>query len=434
LVRILTLMTVLIFFVAWIFTGGSTAFAAEKLFDLRQAVEFSLQNNGELKALREEKKIREAGKIKAGLYPNPTIEMGGTTGKLTGRKSENSLSAGVSQEFLTAGKRGNRLQVAGKEIESFDRYADNLSRLLIEEVKSAFYNLLQAKKRMELSERSIALNSRLLDISKQRFDADDIPEYEVNLARIEVARSEERKTEAEHELYTIKIKLLTLMGIPNDQAANFRGSLEVKPLTKTLVELKRLAFAKRPDLKALEAEKAKGDAEIALAFSEQIPNITVGVEYQHERTAKDVAGEEIKSRDNIIGAKVSLPIPLFDQNQGGVKEAKARKGSAENRYTFSLLTIEREVESAFARLITADKSLLIYTRDIIPQLDENLKLIQEAYSLGEVDILNVIEEQKKFFEVNNGYLSALYNRQISLVKLETAVGVDFNIEFIEGKK
>jgi cobalt-zinc-cadmium efflux system outer membrane protein len=198
--------------------------------------------------------------------------------------------------------------------------------------------------------------------------------------------------------------------------------------------LKGLALEKRPDLKALEAEKTKGDAEASLALAERIPNITVGIGYQRENSAIDVAGEEIKSRDNLIGMKLSIPIPLFDRNQAGIREAKARRGSAENRYAFARLTIEREVESALARLTSAEKSLSIYTRDILPQLEENLKLVQEAYRLGEVGILTVIEEQKKFFEVNDGYLAALYNRQSALVKLESVVGTDFNMDFAGGEK
>ena len=83
--------------------------------------------------------------------------------------------------------------MADKEIESFDRQVDNSSRLLIEEVKTTFYDLLLAEKKVELAERSIALNSQLLDITKQRFDAGDVPELEVNLARVEVARSEGQK-------------------------------------------------------------------------------------------------------------------------------------------------------------------------------------------------------------------------------------------------
>jgi cobalt-zinc-cadmium efflux system outer membrane protein len=415
-------------------TWGTTAKAAEKEFTLQQAVEFSLQNNGDLKALREEKGIREAGKIKAGLFPNPVMEMDGTTGELTGSRFENTLSVGVSQEFLTAGKRGKRLQAVAKGIESFDRQVDNSGRLLMEDVKTTYYELLLAGKKVELAERSIRLNSQLLDITRQRFDAGDVPELEVNLARVEVARSEERKAEAERELHPAKARLLSLMGLPPEETAGFSGTLEGMPLAIDVKELKGLALANRPDLKALEAEKGKGDAEIALARAERIPNVTVGVGYVRENSAIDVAGDEVKSRDNLIAMKLSIPLPLFDRNQAGIMEAKARKGSAENRCAFARLSIEREVESAFARVAAAEKSLSIYTKDIIPQLEENLKLVQEAYRLGEVGILTVIEEQKKFFEVNDGYLSALYNRQSALVKLESAVGSDFNNDSAGGGK
>jgi len=426
--------TLFLFLAVSCLTGGSSALAVEKEFSLHQAVEFSLQNNGGLKALREEKGVREAGKIKAGLYPNPLLEMDGATGELTGSRFENTISVGVSQEFMTMGKRGKRLQAAGKEIESFDRQVDNSGRLLVEEVKTTFYDLLLAGKKVELAQRSIALNTQLLDITKQRFDAGDVPELELNLARVEVARSEGRRAEAESELYPAKARLLSLMGLPQDETASFSGAPEVNPVTKTVDELKGLAMARRPDLKALEAERAKGDAEVILAEAERTPNVMFGVAYQRENSAIDVSGEEVKSRDNLIGMKLSIPIPLFDRNQAGIREASARKGSAENRFAFARLTIEREVESAFARLISAEKSLSIYTRDILPQLEENLKLVQEAYRLGEVGILTVIEEQKKFFEVNDGYLTALYNRQAARVKLESVVGTDFNKEFAGGEK
>ncbi|HEX9022249.1 MAG TPA: TolC family protein, partial [Geobacteraceae bacterium] len=328
-------------------------------------------------------------------------------------------SVSVSQEFLTAGKRGKRLQVAVKELESFDWQVDNSARLLTEDVKTAFYDFLLAKKRVELTERSIVLNSQLLDIAKQRFEAGDVPELEVSLARVEVARSEEKKAGAEKELYPAKSRLLTLMGLPVTEKGDFSGTLEGTAIPKGLEELKGKALSGRPDLKSLEAEKARGEAETALARAERFPNITVGIGYQRENSAIDVSGEEIKSRDNLIAMKLSIPIPLFDRNQAGIREARARKESAESRYSFARLAVEREVEAAYARLTAAEKSLAIYAKEIIPQLEENLKLVQEAYRLGEVGILTVIEEQKKFFEVNDGYLTALHDRQAALVKLES---------------
>ena len=68
----------------------------------------------------------------------------------------------------------------------------------------------------------------------------------------------------------------------------------------------------------------------------------------------------------------------------------------------------------------------MFEQGIIPQLTENLKLTQEAYRIGEVGIIAVIDEQKKFFEVNDSYLSALYSRRVSFVKLESATAIDLS--------
>jgi len=121
-----------------------------------------------------------------------------------------------------------------------------------------------------------------------------------------------------------------------------------------------------------------------------------------------------------------MPIPLFDSNQAGVQEASARRSSMENRFAAAAKTAEREVATASVGVQNAEKVLSLYRTDIIPQFEENLKLTQEAYRLGEIGILAVIQEQKKFFEVNDGYLTALHNRQTALIKLETAVAIDLS--------
>ena len=408
---------------------GTTAYAEEKVFSLEQAVDFSLQNNGELKALREEKGIREAGRTRAGLYPNPVLAAEGTTGELTGSPSENTLSVGISQELLTAGKRGKRLLAAEKDLEGFDRQLDNAARLLAAEVKTAFYDLLLAQRRLELAERSLELNQRLGEIARQRFEAGDIPELEVNLARVEAARSEGRKAEAERELVPARARLLLLMGLPAETEAGFAGSLEEAPGdVRKLAELKELALTQRPDLAALEAEKAKAEAEVRLARAERIPNLTAGIAYTRENTAIDVAGAEVKDRDNLIGLSLSIPIPLFDRNQAGIREAAARKGSAAARTLFVRQSVEREVEAAHARLTGAEKIASLYAGGIVPQLEENLKLVQEAYQIGEIGILIVIEEQKKFVDVHENYLTALYDRQTARAELVKAVGGSLDTE------
>lgn len=404
---------------------SASVFAETQQLALPQVVEVSLQNNGDLKSFREEKGIRDAGKIKAGLLPNPTLELEGATGSMTGSSDESSMSVGVSQEFFLAGKREKRLTIAERELEIYRWQLVDRERVLREEVKTAFYDAILANKRIELSDRAIELNRQLFDVTKERLSAGDIPELEMNLVKVELARSEGSKINVEKTLVQNQLKLWTLMGLPTGEAPTLTGNLDTEvTVKKSLLDLKQLALGLRPDVKALEAEKGRGDADIILAEAEKVPNLTAGLFYAHDRSTDATGAGEEKVRDNLLGIRLSMPIPVFDKNQAGVQEARAKRSSTESRLTAATRNAEREVETAYASFMNADKVLSLYKSNIIPQLEENLKLTQEAYRLGEVGILAVIQEQKKFFEVSEGYLAAKHDRQRALVKLESAVATE----------
>ena len=404
---------------------SAPVFAETQQLALPQVVELSLQNNGDLKSFREEKGIRDAGKTRAGLLPNPTLDIEGGTGALTGSSAENSLSLGISQEFFLAGKRDKRIDIAERELDMYRWQLADRERLLREEVKTAFSDVLLTQQRVALSNSSITLNQQLLDVSKERLAAGDIPELEMNLVKVELARSEGTRIDAEKALNQSQAKLRTLMGLSLSETPSIVGVLESDIiLTKNLVDLKQLALVKRPDLKAMEAEKNRGESDISLAQAEGIPNITAGIAVSRDATAMEIGGVEGKDTAYIIGFKLSIPIPVFDRNKAGVQEARAKRSIAETRLITATRNAEREVETAYASLLNAEKVLSLYKSNIIPQLEENLKLTQEAYRLGEVGILAVIQEQKKFFEINESYLTALYDCQTALFKLETAVATE----------
>jgi cobalt-zinc-cadmium efflux system outer membrane protein len=394
---------------------------------LPQVVEVSLQNNGDLKSFREEKGIRVAGKIRAGLLPNPTLDLEGGTGALTGSKAENNLAIGVSQEFLVADKRVKRLAIADRELEAFQWQLADRERTVREEVKTVFNDAVLAEQRLKLTDRSIELHRQLLEITKERLAAGDIPELEMNLAKVELARSEGGRIEVERALLQTKSRLFTFMGLPAGAAPAIAGTLEsLFSLDRNLADLKRRALEQRPDLKALAAEARRGDAEVALASTERFPNLTAGLALRRDTTSMEIGGVEGKDTAYTIAFKLSMPIPLFDRNQAGVQEARAKQGSTEFRMAAVTRSVEREVETAYSSVLNAEQVLSLYKSNIIPQIEENLKLTQEAYRLGEVGILAVIQEQKKFFEVSDGYLMALHARLQALVKLESAVATDIN--------
>src|SRR3972149_3662041 len=205
-----------------------TVFAAEKVFGLPEVLSYALENNGEIKALRAERGLREAGRIRAGLLPHPSLEFEGTGDFLFANEGERRFSAAYSQEILTAGKRAKRLKVAGKDLEEYGYRIAGAERPLEEEVKVAFYDLILAEHRLKLAGRFVEINEQLLRVAGDRFAAGDIPELEGNLARVEVARSKGRKAEAEREIEPSRLKLFSLMGLSTGPEIGIAGTLENK--------------------------------------------------------------------------------------------------------------------------------------------------------------------------------------------------------------
>src|SRR3989304_4390175 len=140
----------------------ATASAAEKVFGLAEVLSYALENNGAIKVLRAERGLREAGKIRAGLLPNPSLEFEGAGDFLFANEGERRFSAARPPEILTAGKRTRRLKVAGKELEEDGYRIADADRPLSPAGKIAFYDLLLAEHRLNLAGGLVAVNQQLL--------------------------------------------------------------------------------------------------------------------------------------------------------------------------------------------------------------------------------------------------------------------------------
>jgi cobalt-zinc-cadmium efflux system outer membrane protein len=212
----------------------------------------------------------------------------------------------------------------------------------------------------------------------------------------------------------------------NESDFTLSDSLSAPKVSPVTQEIVKLALASRPDLLALSSERDKAETENRLAEAEALPNLTAGLFAQWQRSLTEVGGMSSTSSDTQLGLRLSMPIPVFDRNQNGQAAARSRLDAADSRRVAMERSITAEVEAAASRLSSSERIMALFEKGIIPQLKENLKLTQEAYRIGEVGILSVIEEQKKFFEVNDSYLSAQHSRSTALIKLETAVARDLN--------
>jgi len=390
---------------------------------INEIVVMALKHSAELTALEKDVAAKQSLAIQAGTISNPTLELQGSTGSLTGSPDERTSSIGINQELSLYGKLRLRREALQREAESLQRQRDNVARLLKVEVITLALDYSLTSKRQELAAELVQLNRDLVVITGERYKAGDIPELELNLAKVELARAESRLLEVERERIPLRIKISSLTGL-NENDVNLSDKLSAPIPSPKTQDLVKQALVSRPDLLALALERDKAETETRLAKAEALPNLTAGLFAQWQRSSVEVGGMSSTSSDTQLGIRLSMPIPVFDRNKGGRAAAQAHLDAADSRLLALERTITAEVEAAVSRLSSSERILSLLEQGIIPQLTENLKLTQEAYRLGEVGILSVIDEQKKFFEVNDGYLSALHGRRVAFIKLETAAAID----------
>ena len=392
---------------------------------INEITKLALKHSAELAALEKEADAKQSLAVQTGTIANPTLELQGSTGSLTGSPEEHTASIGINQELPLYGKLRLRREAGQREAEVLQRQRDNTARLLRDEVTTLALDYSLTAKRQELAADLVKLNHDLVAIAGERFKAGDIPELDLNLTKVELARAESRLLEVEREVIPLRIKIASLTGL-NESDINLSDKLSAPITSPKTQDLVKQALASRPDLLALARERDKAETENRLAKVEALPNLTAGLFAQWQRSSVEVGGITSTSSDTQLGLRLSMPIPVFDRNMSGRAAAHARLDAADSRRLELERMITAEVEAAISRLSSSERILALLEQGIIPQLTEILKLTQEAYRLGEVGILSVIDEQKKFFEVNDGYLSALHGRRVAFIKLETAAAIDLS--------
>ena len=124
-----------------------------------------------------------------------------------------------------------------------------------------------------------------------------------------------------------------------------------------------------------------------------------------------------------FGGGVSIMLPVRNRNQGNIAAAQAAVRAAERRVEFTELTVRQEVAVAFTQCEAARRSLELYARGVRDVARRNLDVVRQAYELGRGSLLDVIAEQRRYIEIENGYTDALKQVYDAAVDIERAVGV-----------
>ena len=397
-----------------------SAFGAEPMrLSLDQAVQTALERNLELKAKREELGIA-AGKVIRGdlfLQHNPELE-----GDISNRRlktpepgTNNNLPQGgvaITQEFEIGGQPAYRREAAKRNLEKVTFEVSDFGRTLRFRVSEVFLKLLSTQAKIKQAEQIVDLRSRLYEASKTRLALGDIPEVQLIISEFELNRAKSELISLQREYEELLSRLRTDLVLEKEESIEPVGDLTRAPLAASLDELLKSALEKRPDLAALDQEKKVTEAEELLTRAERIPNIKFGMFYDKD------------DKDNIVGGRVSIPLPFFDRKQGELREALSRKSIANLNYIHKRQALEKEVRVAFTRFKLAERDISYYPEGAMKRFDESLELYQKAYQERAIDLADAILFQNQVIEARLKFIEALTNYNLSVAELKLQAGIE----------
>jgi len=397
------------------FLSASALGAQEPLvrLTLGEAVNLALQQNPTVRAKEFERQSVSANEITAGLRPNPTATFSGeqfTPGGSSGAAiTQYTLSIG--QPIELGGKRQRRVDSARAATRVTGYELADLQRQTVFQVKKSFTDILIARDTLALAEENLKTLDELERVQRFREEKGDISQ--LDLLRIQVQRFafERDALDARQALKAAKIALRALTS-PDHVGEDFEvvGDLTYRNVSYSQAELYRLVMQNRPDIRAAEAAREKARADVNLARANAWWDITPQIEYQRI------------GPDNTIGFGISLPIRIFDRNQGEIARTRADVSRANATRQAVAIQALADVDAALSTLRSEAEKVKVLTDSYLPKARQTRDTVEYAYRRGGISLLDFLDAQRSYRETALEHLRALGNHRIAVYQLEAAVG------------
>jgi cobalt-zinc-cadmium efflux system outer membrane protein len=375
-------------------------------------------------------RVREAEALvrQAGMRPSPSLEGEGGSSALLGSPGTQEYSVAFVQPLETGGKRARRLEVASRALDRARAETAERKRQLALEVRQRWAEALNARDRLAVLAEATRINGEMLRLVAARVDAGDAAPLERDLLSIEVNRLEVDRLLLEARDRAALLDLRRTGAIPDGAATLPRAS----PLPLAMpprADLLRLALDVRPDLSALRAAEEHARSAVALAEAEGAPDIAASARYGFRNATLDQRGFDsagalvpIRDRDSVLSFGVSVPLFTRRRNQGNVEAAVARSREAALRSEYLAAAIPAEVEAALLKWQAAVSALSQLERSVLGQAEKNLEVIRQAWRLGQLRLIDVLNEQRRLTELQQARVEAQTEVLKTAADLAHAVG------------
>lgn len=354
--------------------------------------------------------VAEAGKITAGQRPNPSISV--PTGFIANPGESNPWLYGVSLDIPieTAGKRGYRLARAGHLAEAASLDIATAAWQVRSRLRTALLDLSLSRERAGLLKRQLVVQEELIRLMAARLTHGEIPRPELTQAQISLDQTRLLLQETQRQTAENRVRLAAALGLQVSalrQVGISYAFLQRLPPTPISPEIRQQALLNRPDILAALASYEATQSALQLEIAKQYPDLHLGPGYKFD---------DAKDKWNV---GISLTLPVLNQNQGPIAEAKARREEAAARFAALQARIIAELDRSLAGYLeTLRKLKTAETLMVAEKIQE--QAAQRGLQAGETDRLALLSAQLVLNKAALDRLQASYQAQQALGLLEDA--------------
>lgn len=380
---------------------------------IKAALALARTHNSELAASRSEVGATDAAAEQARALPNPELS---ATWEEVGKPGR-STSLQISQLIETGGKRAVRVRAAGlgRDIATAEYDAKRID--VLTRVRQAFVDVLAAQRRKQLSDQAVALAAQAADAVGKRVTAGKVSPVEETKAKLEAGAARIEAEQAARELASARKRLSAFWGNTTPRFSEASGDLELLVAVPSLDTLEQRARSSPERMRAI-AEVARRGALLDGEKAKRYPDFTLGAGVK--RT--------LDTRENLPLFTFSMPLPIFDRNQGSVREALKRVDKARDEQSGIDTRLQSELAQTYERFKAIEMELTTLREELLPGAKSAFDAATTGYQLGKFGFLDALDAQRTLFRTNQQYVKALAEYHGTIADLERLTGEPLNAE------
>jgi outer membrane protein, heavy metal efflux system len=319
--------------------------------------------------------------------------------------------------FERRNKRNLRYQAAKEGTAIGSAQADDTERTLIFNLRSAFVGVLQAKAVLHLAQDNLEYYDKILKVSRDRFEAGDIAQIDLDRLELQRLQYESDLQTAIVNLRTAKINLLALLNDhrPMD-SFDVDGTFDFREDLLRQDDYRKEALDARPDLRAavLTVKQAQTNYELAEANGSTDPTISVWFTHNGSFNNPDAL--------NTLGASVSIPLRIFDRNQGEKLRTKIDITRSEKLRQGTETQVYSDVDTAYATVLSNINLLKPYKQKYLAQAVRVRDTVFFSYQHGGASLLDFLNAESDYRTVELSYVNLIGAYLTAAAQMNQAVG------------